>query len=152
MNKEAEHSDDIARKLEALIPKSLDDIVRAHRDQARLRLAGGEEIMELYCEIRPGQVKDRLEDWRFIALQLLEAGEVQVMLLGNKASDGQARITSLVRQVDLDRQLVVTQSGSLYQLGKPGKGEPPFEHLILVCAAFHNWGFGHYLGVPCFFY
>jgi len=50
----------------------------------------------------------------------------------------------------LDRNLVFTNSGSLYELGTPSQGQPPFEHLATICWAFHPWGFGQALGVPGF--
>ena len=142
---------DLAQQINDLIPKSLDDIIRQNRDQAELCLATDAEIMALHDEIRPGPVKDWMEDWRFITLHVMSTRDAQVMLLGH-TSIGHARITSVVRQIDLDRQLVVTNSGSLYRLGRPGEGEPPFYHLAMVCAAFHSWGFGRHLGVPHFFY
>lgn len=125
-----------------LIPQRLDDIIRTHRDQARLYLSTDEEVMDLHADIAPGYPKEIIDDWRFITLYVVPMDEVQVMLLGDKRSNGYARITSVVRKIDLDRGYVVTNSGSLYHLGTKGYGEPPFTHLAMVCHAFHSWGFG----------
>ncbi|HEY8096547.1 MAG TPA: hypothetical protein VIE65_10720, partial [Methylobacter sp.] len=149
------NEDSLKTALVAIIPKSLDDVIRANRDRAKLRLTTDEEVMALHQEVSSGRVKAKIEEWRFITLHALpyqdEPESIQVMLLGEVERTGHTRITSVVRKIDLDRQFVFTNSGSLYQLGKRGEGEPPFHHLTMVCSAFHDWGFGRALGVPEFF-
>ena len=108
-------SDAVAAQLEAMIPKSLDDIIRANRDQVKLYLTTDQEIMDFYSEVKPGRPKEIIDDWRFITLYVVSTNETQVMLLGDKRSNDHARITSVVRKIDLDRGLVFTDSGSLYQ-------------------------------------
>lgn len=145
-------SAEIEKQLEAMMPKNLDDIIRANRHLAQLRLATDEEIMDLSAQIRPSDnIKDQMQNWRFIVLHVLPTDDVQIMLLGDKSDGRGPRITSVVRQIDLDRQLVITNSGSLYGLGKPGCGEPDMDQLIMVCIAFNGWGFGPALGVAPFF-
>lgn len=143
-----DNQDKLSKAIEALIPKCLDDIITQNREQAKCRLSTDEEIMALYSQIQPGVPKEIMEDWRFITLYLIQPKESQVMLLANRRSNGHPRITSIVRKIDLDRRLVITNSGTLYRLGEAGSGEPPFQHLMMVCAAFHSWGFGWVLGVP----
>jgi hypothetical protein len=152
-------NDDLATTIDDLIPKSLNDIIRINRDQARLYLTTDDEIMDLYAEVTPGTPKEVIDDWRLISLYFVPSNLVQVMLLGDRrcnpprglpAGRGHARITSVVRRIDLDRGFVVTNSRSLYQLGKKGHGQPPFEHLAMICQAFHSWGFGMFLGTPYF--
>lgn len=143
-------NDDLVATIEDLIPKSLDDIIRINRDQARLYPTTDDEIMDLHAEVSPGTPKEVIDDWRFISLYIVPSNLVQVMLLGDKRCNGHARITSVVRRIDLDRGFVVTNSRSLYQLGKKGHGQPPFEHLAMICQAFHSWGFGMFLGTPYF--
>ena len=147
-------NDDVLKAIEALIPNSLDEIIRQHRDVASLRLTTDMEVMNLYAPIIPGQVKELINDWRFITftLQYPDACSTEIFLLGNRVSDGNARITSRVRKIDLDRGLVFTNSGSLYTLGSKGTGEPDQAQLFLVCAAFWKWGMGGYLGIMQFFY
>lgn len=140
----------IAASDETLIPKSLDEVIRANRDRVALRHASEEEIMELYGPIRPQAAKGRMENWHLIALHDFVRGHAQIMLLGDRHDGRGPRITSNVEAVDLDRGYVVTQN-SLYQLGKGGQGEPSVDQLIMVCLAFHGWGFGGFLGVPQFY-
>ena len=119
-----------------------------------LRLTTDMEIMNLYVPIIPGQVKVFINDWRFIAFTLKNADlfSTEIFLLGNRLSDGNARTTSRVRKVDLDRGLVFTNSGSLYGLGSPGNGEPDQTQLFMICVAFWKWGLGTALGIMPIFY
>lgn len=142
--------DDLGAKIEKLLPKCLDDVIRLNRDQARLYLTTDEEIMSLHEEVTPGQPKRLLDDWRFISLKFADLNEPYVMLIGNSSRTAGPKITSNVRQIDLDRGFVVTNN-SLYQLGKKGQGEPPTDQIYFMCAAFNDWGFGAYFGVPPFF-
>lgn len=147
-------SEQLTAALEALIPKSLDDVIRKNRDAASLRLTTDKELFELFEGIIPGPLKETIEDWRFISLHLQtpDRSATLTFLLGNRLSNGNPRITSDVTKVDLYRGLVVTKSGSLYKLGSKGEGKPPFEGLVMICSAFHSWGFGEALGVPHFYY
>jgi hypothetical protein len=97
-------------------------------------------------------VKDIIDEWNLIALHQPELNTTLVFLLGNIRRNGHKRITSDVTGIDLDRQFLITKSGSLYQLGTPKNGAPDVDQLYMVCAAFHSWGFGNMLGVPHFFY
>lgn len=145
---------DLQQRLEALIPKTLDDIVRFRRNHMTIRLATDMEIMELHHEIVPNRAPSMIiNDWRLVAFVMSDDGfqRVDISLLGDKDTGG-VRITSPVRMIDLDRQLVITQSGTLYGMGKAGQGEPPFDHLVMICAATHSWGFGALFGIPHFFY
>lgn len=152
----AEQIDETTKKLtaavEALIPKSLDDIIRINRDKAQLRLTNDEEIFELYQVITPGEPKDVIDGWNLITLYQPDLDFSQIFLLGDTRHNGHQRITSVVTGIDLDKQLLVTKSGSLYQMGIPKNGDPDVDQLYMVCAAFHSWGFGKMLGVPYFFY
>lgn len=138
-------------QFEALLPKCLDDLIRINRDQASLGLATPEEIMGLHYEIIPRKPKETLNDWRLIALHIKPLNQTQFFMLGYLSFTGTPRITSDVKHMDLDRGLIMTRN-SLYALGKSGEGEPHFEHLLLVCAAFHRWGMGAVLGMLEVFY
>ena len=141
----------IGEQLEALLPKCLDDLIRINRDQATLRLASQEEIMELHHEIIHRQSKAKLNDWRLIALHIKPLNQTQFFMLGYVSTTGKSRITSDVQWVDLDRGLIITQN-SLYALGEHGEGEPHLEQLLLICASFHRWGMGRMLGMLDVFY
>ena len=151
MNSEDEISFDFAEQFEQMIPENLDDIIRKNRELAHLRLATDDEIMELYRPISYGKTKAIFYEWRMINLYIDAIKQPQVILMGH-IGQRIIRLTSTVMQVDLDRGLVITKSGSLYQLGKPGLGEPPPHQLMGICAVFHSWGFGPVFGVPHFFY
>jgi len=151
-----EQMDETSKKLtaavEALIPQSLDNIIRSNRDKAQLRLTTDEEIFTLHQVITPGEPKDVLDDWNLITLYQPDLDFSQTFLLGDIRRNGHQRITSTVTGIDLDKQLIVTKSGSLYQLGTPKNGDPDVNQLYMVCSAFHDWGIGKMLGVPHFFY
>jgi len=136
----------------AFIPKTLDDLIKQHRDVASLHLSTDEEIFDLYAAVTPGTYLDIIDDWRLISLRLERAviSETLTFLLGIRRSNGNVRITSDIVKLDLDRGLVVTKSGSLYKLGTKGEGEPQFEGLVMICSAFHDWGFGPAFGTPKF--
>ncbi|MBC7751146.1 MAG: hypothetical protein H7Z73_05425 [Candidatus Saccharibacteria bacterium] len=140
------------KTVDALVPKSLDDIIRKNRDKAALRLTTPEEMMELRQKIFFSEPKAIMDEWSLISMIRLTDGFVQVYLLGNIRGKTIHRLTSTVQQIDLDKQLLITQSGSLYQLGKPLDGEHGMHQLMAICAIFHTWGFGNFLGVPQFFY
>lgn len=128
-------TEQLTTAIQALIPKSLDDIIRLNRDK-----------------VTPGQPKDIIDEWNLIALCQPAFNSVQVFLLGDSRESGEQRITSAVTGIDLDKQLLITKSGSLYQLGSPKNGAPDMHQLICICTAFHGWGFANKLGVPHFFY
>lgn len=138
--------------LQAYLPKRLDDIIRDNRHMARLALSTDQEVYERESQVAPGPETEIMDDWRFVSLHLATSDGLETVtlmfLLGFKRSNGNPRITSDVIKVDLDRGLVVTKNGSLYRLGSQGQGEPPFPGLVMICSAFHNWGFGLPLGVP----
>jgi len=145
-------TDEMSKILEAMIPLNLDDIIRMNRDAAQLYLTPDEEIMDLYAEIIPGEPKAVMDDWSFITLSLSVPPMDQVMLLANVRGTTVTRLTSSVVKIDLDRQLVNTLSGSLYQLGVQHHGEPDVDQLMAVCAIFNSWGFGEFLGVSRFYF
>ena len=148
------NADEFLKALFEIIPKSLDEIIRHNRDFAQLRITTDIEIMKLYAPLTQVRVKEVINDWRFISLVLQYNDKTlnQVHLLGDKDSNGLPRITSIVRKIDLDRQLIYTNSGSLYQLGSPGSGEPNQSQLYLICAAFNNWGIGKEFEILPIFY
>lgn len=149
---DANDTDTLVDAIYAFIPKKLDDIVRNNREVARLALATDQEICDLYGPVTPALEKEVMDDWRFVSLNLITsdglASVTLMFLLGFRRSSGNPRITSDVVRIDLDRGLVITRSGSLYKLGTKGEGEPPFEGLVMICSAFHDWGFGPAFGTP----
>ena len=142
----------LGQQIEALIPQSLDDIIRKNRDLVKLRQSSEEEILELYHEITPGHPKDVMDEWTLITLDAFISNFKQIMLIGDVRRSGIQRITSVVQQIDMDRQLLITKSGSLYQLGTPKIGPPDSHQLMCICSGFHEWNIGNFVGAPHFFY
>jgi len=78
---------DLQQRLEALIPKNLDDIVRFHRNHMTIRLATDIEIMELHHEIVPDSAPSMIiNDWRLVAFVMSDGDfqRVDISLLGDK--------------------------------------------------------------------
>lgn len=143
----------IGTQLDALIPKTLDDIIREHRDKVEVRLATEEEVCALHTSIAPGTVDKNIEDWYLINLHNKLSSQSQVMLLGYIKDEGFPWITSVVTGIDLKNHLITTLSGSLYAIGNRGKEEEPDSQLLAAtCAAMHKWGMGPFLGVPPWFF
>lgn len=140
------------KRLNQIIPKNLDEIIREKRDLAKLYLTTENEIAGLTKSIMGvDDVRDQIADWRFVTFDAGSFGS-KVMLLRNALLQRQTWITSRVVAIDLSNKIVATKN-SVYGLsGEPGKGEPPIEHLLHICAALHGWGSGKTLGVLEVFY
>lgn len=136
--------------LDAMIPKSMDDIIRKNREVVQLRLANEEDISKLQAEIDEVNPVFILDNWSLIAFD--RHGATTVHLIGDVRGESNPRITSLVRAIDMKRYVLTTNSGNLYQMGSRKDGEPNTEKLYLICAYIHQWGIGQMLDVPQFFY
>jgi len=148
-----EKTGSIGAQLDALIPKTLDDIIRENRDKAEIRLATKEEVCALHTSIAPGTVKKNIEDWYLINLYIKLSSQSQVILLGYIQDEGSPWITSVVTGIDLENHLITTRSGSLYAIGNRGEEEEPDSQLLATtCAVMHKWGMGPFLGVPPWFF
>lgn len=138
--------------VEAAIPKTLDEIIRENRHQARLYLSTDAEITGLTKAIvNVHDVRDEIADWRFVTIDVEKAGAT-VLLLGFALRQEKSWVTSRVVAIDLGTRIVATEN-SIYRLsGGRGEGEPPVPHLLHLCSALHTWGFGRHLGVLEVFY
>ena len=136
------------------IPKSLDDIIRSNREECSLSLSTSEEIDELpaMVEVVVNQksISATLNNWRFICLNT--NGTKAHILTGIHKAQGCAWGTSVVVAIDLKHSLALTRSGTVYQLGTKGEGEPETDILLHICTQFHKWRIGEMLGVPRVFY
>jgi hypothetical protein len=147
--------------LEKMIPRSLDDVVRANRDRFQIGLATAAEAAARAARIEPACARDTIEAWRIVAFRIRDprddadaggqAGRSRLSLLGQSSRMKRGWITSQIMQIDFANRLVQTRN-SLYALGVAGAGEPPADDLIHLCAACHIWGFGDLIGAPPFFY
>lgn len=147
--------DQLAAAIDALIPKSLDDIIRANRDRMSLHLANADEIAPLTTTISTNHpAKAEIDDWRLIAATLVTGQGEHITPLYQLGNNGRLNwMTSVITGIDLPAGLVTTKSGSIYRLvGEPGEGEPCMQHLLHVCAVLHEWGVGRSFGLPHIFY
>jgi hypothetical protein len=136
--------------LERDIPKSLDDIVRSNRDRVSFGLATEAEIAALPENVGPSPPTDVIDVWHLISLR--ERGgdaveTVSVHLLGWSQVRRMSWIMSAVVALDRNRNQARTRSGTRYDLGTPGHGEPGLELRLLVCRALNMWGLGKALNV-----
>lgn len=136
------------------IPSSLDDIIRARRNEMTLRMSTAEDLAELPLMVsmfdHQKQIKATVNEWRIVCLDRNIDGK-NYMLTGIDARTGNVWATSIIKSVDLENQLVLTRN-SLYRLGTKGEGEPTFHILLHLCYMFHKWGLGERFGVPKIFY
>lgn len=122
----------------------LEDVI-GRRDLGRLRLATRAEIAELSGEIASGLYHGMLENWRIVAIDLLD-GLPEFVFLGSR--DNEYWGTSPIRAIDLEAGRACTQSGSIYTLSTAGQGAPPLGHVLHMCFMLHAWGMGRTLAVP----
>lgn len=145
----------VIHTLNAMLPKSLDDIVRANRDKADLALANKEQLAHLSKPVSDASyVKGDISDWRFIAitLDMPERNFLKEMVYLVGIYERSDWITSAIETIDLERRLVRTQYSVYRLVGELGVGEPNRDSLMMICAAFNSWGWGATLGVPEFFF
>lgn len=146
----------LERALEDLIPKSLDDIVRKNRQSCSIHLTADEDLAALTRSIIADEsdIKDEIDDWRVVCYHRTpELGGKAHLLIGHAIRANCNWGTSPISAIDLLVGLATTRSGSIYRLRGPrGKGEPPTDHLICLCALLHTWGSGPVVGVPYFFF
>lgn len=143
-------NDGLAAKLEALIPKGLDDIIRKNREHCQIRHATDEDLAPILGTIGEDYPKLVITQWHLVTISA--GGECKVVLLGDIADGtGNTWVTSKVVKLDLESGYLHTASGSLYLMAKKGDGEPSFEQLALLCTYLYRGGAGAFFGVPEFF-
>ncbi|ADE11336.1 hypothetical protein Slit_1098 [Sideroxydans lithotrophicus ES-1] len=152
------HDDnELTQAINEMIPKSLDDIIRANRHLCILTLSTEGQLGELPPIVQslrnPKAINATLSDWRFICLNLSkEHGGSQHILTGYHEVQGCCWSTSVIVAADLEHGLVLTRSGSIYRLGTKGEAEPGQDMLLHICVQLHKWGMGTLFGVPHVFY
>lgn len=135
-----------------LVPKSIDDIIRANRDELRLALATDAELKTLETTLADAPVAHQITKWNVLMLHMTsERGQVSSpRLIGKVAGTRESWITSHVFGVDFQKGLVMTRN-SLYQITGPRAAEENTD-LLRICAALHEWRLGTRYGVPHIFY
>lgn len=140
--------------LKQIVPSSLDDIVRIHRDELTVRLSTAEDLAELPSMVSvPNdqiQVRATIHEWRIICLDHNAAGKKHI-LTDYIETTNSVWGTSMLISADLDKNLILTEN-SVYRLGTKGNGEPTTDLLLHICYLFHSWCFGARYGVPEIFY
>ena len=147
---------DIGTTLEKLIPKSLDEIIRNHRDDISLRLSTSEDFAALSPMVasieQQKSVRATINEWRIVCFVIRpELGTNFLVLTGFNQEMGCVWNTSHIVSIDFENHLVLTKN-SLYRLGSKGEGEPDSHIIMHICAFLHSWGAGPYLGVLNVFY
>lgn len=140
--------------LRDFIPKSVDDIVRAHRDECRLAWATDVELESRTGELQQAEaIRNTLCNWNILMFHLTREGSTTSVpfLVGTRQDTRQPRITSAVKTVDPAAGLVKTLN-SLYGVVGPREPEPDMHTLIHICVWLNDSGLGPYFGVPGFFY
>lgn len=140
------------QQLKKLLPESIDDIIREHRDELRLALATEDELKALETTLADGPVTLRLTGWNILMMYAsLERGQISSpRLIGTLVDTGESWITSHVLGIDSEKGLVKTKN-SLYQVTGPRAAEEDTD-LLRICAALHEWRLGTRYGVPHIFY
>ena len=156
-----EQLDNLGAALDKILPKRLDDIVRANRDRLAVRLSTQRDLDVLppmsMAMNSQRHVKATIEDWRIICVESrFPNGESDcdrdfLFLVGDKQPRGTPLVTSNIKSVDFEQGLVLTLN-SLYRIGKAGEGEPNPSMILTIIGVLRGWGLGPAMGLlPVFF-
>lgn len=141
-------------KLEELIPKSIDDIIRENRDKLRLEIVQKDEMETIYKNLAITNFKGVLNDVCIYRRRILINDLSSIAAIGwiDTPYGGKLRHTSSIVAYDPDSNVILTHSGSHYVINNFLEGDPNFSILTFICAMLHHEGVGRYFGVPPFFY
>ena len=141
----------IAEQLSAMVPKSLDDVIRKNRDKAGLRFSTEEDLAQIASQMPPGSKRAvPVSKWNLVTVWEHHAPPF-VTLFGRNDDRNRTWSTSPVLQLDSQAKLLVTQSGTLYRLAGEQGTEEDLD-LLHVCVWLRQSGAGDYFGIPAFFY
>ena len=145
----------VGEQIEAVMPKSIDDIIRKNRDKASLRFSTPQDLAPIAGEIPPSARAVPISRWNLVTLALSPDGErpvqVHVLVLGWNVNESCTWNTSPVQRYDTKAGLVTTRSGTLYRLAGP-QGTDEDLDLIHLCIYLRGSGAGDLYGIPAFFY
>lgn len=139
--------DTLEEQLTQLLPRSLDDIIRANRDKVQLYFSRDDEIDALRHSLLEGRIKAQVSDWAFITLNFSESQDSLVYLVGFNQTEQCSWMTSFITGIGHGK--VATKSGSIYELVGASTLDVDLLH---ICATLHQWSVGRSLGVPHIFY
>lgn len=142
----------IRTQLEAMLPKSIDDIVRLHREEFCIRIATADDLAPLLSDSMPiAKPQGNINSWSLITLDAILQGQlnIAVFLIGYHTSRRCTWITSRVLKVIEcgGVKSVLTNSGNLYNMS--GAQSDKID-LTFLCAWLRQNGIGDYYGVPEF--
>ena len=151
----------VEETLKAIMPSSLDDVIRKNRDMASLRFSTEDDLRVLRATIpvdthgtRPNPYAIPISTWVFVTYDVHASEEMKqrtVHLLGLNEEQGHTWCTSPVQRLDRGTGLLTTRSGTLYRLSGP-QGAPEKLDLLRLCGYLHKTQAGTVLGVPHIFY
>lgn len=138
--------------LDKLVPKTLDDVIREHRDHAALRFANEADLMPMLADIPHESHAQDIRNWSLITLDWHPPGmkhELQTLIFGDHTTKGASYRTSPLVKIDTSTRCVRTASGTLYHLLGSESRSPD---LFRICNWVWRAGPGKYLGVLPIFY
>lgn len=141
-------------KLEDLIPKSIDDIIRKNRDKLRLESVEKHEMETIHRSLPITNFKGALNDVFIYRRRVLVNDISSIAAIGwvDTPYGVKLRHTSSIVAFDPDANVILTYSGSHYIINNFLQGDPDFSILTFICVMLHHEGIGNYFGVPPFFY
>lgn len=141
-------------KLEELIPKSIDNIIRENRDKLRLEIVKKNEMETTHKNLAITNFKGALNDVLIYRRRILinDSSSIAAIGLIDTPYGTQLRHTSSIVAYDSDSKVILTHSGSHYVINNFLEGDPNFSFLTFICATLNHEGVGSYFGVPPFFY
>jgi hypothetical protein len=137
-------------KLEELIPKSIDEIIRKNRDKLCLELVNRDELTLIHRDLPITNFKGSLSGVCIYRRRILINGLSSIAAVG--WVENRLRHTSSIVAYDPKTNVILTHSGSHYVINDFIEGEPDFSILTFICVMLHHEGVGDYFGVPPFFY
>lgn len=131
------------------MPHKIDEIITQNRHLAQISMASDDDLESLLKPIQPTESpKDCVQNWSLITFTSLVSGGREVLLVSNK-SNGKTHVSSGIVAVDFGSKLVITRTGSVYQLGVKAK-EISQDQIVMICILLNEMGFGEELGVAPF--
>lgn len=146
-------NEQLTKAVAAVVPQKLDDIIRAHRDEVSLRYSTQEDKCALIGPIASPPA-DWLTDWRMVTIDIrlpTRPHTLWLMALGKSRVHGEPRITSPIRALDVDRQVIRTNSGTIYELRGP-ESIKEADYLLICHWLTHKSKLGSYCEVLEIFY
>jgi len=147
---------DIEVQLRAILPSSLDEVIRLNRDKVSLRFSTEADLQMLAATIpsstrgrRPNLFAVPISRWQFVTLDvhITEPFRQTVHLFGRNDVEARSWNTSPVLRLDRSTGRLITRSGTLYRL-HGGRGANRDLDLLQLCAYLHTTSAGGCLGVP----